>query len=254
MYFSYTQLKTGGTLTLNDSSANYTNGTGWIDRQWANGQVSTVYMSLIANTVKVFQTTQGGLGKYIWLNLHLGRELQYMIYVFPSPDSTMTKGTTFVSTINRYGNGTPEYGLKGKGKVLETVMNNGIEFPLKYSLETKDGTYILDGSKFSKSVSIDISNNIHWDGSAIVYDQSGKIAGTGFLEANQFTEKNTYAANELLAMGLDTTKENKAMFSSETKLPLAQGLPGILALLLAVIIVIVLIVLFIRTIFKKQKA
>jgi predicted secreted hydrolase len=252
LYFSYTQLKTYGALTLDDSLSNYFGGTGWIDRQWANGQVSTVYLSLLNNITSMFNGKQSGLGKYIWLNLHPDKELQYMIYCFPPPEGKVTKGSKFEMTINRYGAGDPEYSLKGEGEVLETVMNNGIEFPVKYRLVTKDGTFILDGSKFANSVSIDVSNNIHWDGSAIVYDESGKNVGTGFLEANQFTDEDIFVKNEIRAMGIDTTQENMALFKGEAKLPFSQGWPSLLTVVLIAAAVIALLIFSFRILFRTR--
>jgi hypothetical protein len=245
-YFSYTELETGGTMTLDDSVASYAQGTGWIDRQWANGQISTPYLSLLSNTVGMFREKTSGLGKYIWLNLHLGKDLQYMVWgIFPL-DKEFTKGTKFNATQNRYGADKLEYRQEGEVEVLETNVVAGIEFPIKYKIQTADGSFILDATDFSQCVSLDISNNIHWDGSAIVYDSLGNVKGTGFLEANQFSDPNTYVVNSLMAMGLDTTSENKDYFKEVQKLSLKEGLPSLVALVITAIIIITLVVLLVK--------
>jgi hypothetical protein len=253
LYLSYTQMRSDGTMTISDSTANYSDGTSWLDRQWMNGMLSTPYLSLFSNTTGMFKESTGGLGKYIWLNFHLGKELQYMVYNFFSLDEKVTKGTKFTSQQMRYGaSSRVESGLTGDAEVLETTILNGTEFPIKYKVKTQDGTYILDGSKFNKSACVDISNNLHWDGSGIIYDTTGKMVGTGFLEANQFTDKNTYVVNELKSMGLDTTQQNITFFQPAGKLPVSQGLPSLITAIIVVIIFIVLIVMLFKS-FRKKK-
>jgi hypothetical protein len=137
---------------------------------------------------------------------------------------------------------------------METNLVEGIEFPIKYKIRTEDGTYILDATNFSKCISLDISNNFHWDGSALVYDTLGNLTGTGFLEANQFTAPDQYVVNSLLAMGLDTTAENKAFFSEEQKLTLQEGLPSLVALVITIIIIITLLVLLWNLFRRKADA
>jgi hypothetical protein len=254
LYFSYTQLATNGSITLNDSATSYTNGTGWVDRQWLNRQVSTVYFSLLANLMNVTKSETRGLGKYVWLNLHLGKDLQYMVSGNFGPNDTITKGTVFPTSTNRYGpNDNVQWKISGvTGEVLDTLSTQGLVFPVKYKITTPDGVYILDAAKFPHSVSIDLTNNLHYNGSALVYDTTGKLVGTGFMEANQFAPPAQYTTNVLKGMGLDTTAENIAMFSSYTKLPFWQGFPSVLLAILIPIIIIVLIILSIRTIFKKN--
>ena len=253
LYLSYTQMKSNGTITLNDSTAGYADGTSWLDRQWANSQISTPYIALLNNSMSMFKDRVEGLGKYIWLNLHLGKDLQYMVFNFFPLSEKVTKGTTFTSMQIRYGKDKPEFGLTAPAEVMETKILDGVEYPLKYKLQTKDGTYILDASKFDKSRCIDISNNIHWDGSGIIYDTTGKMVGTGFLEANQFADPNSYVVNQLKSMGLDTTEQNKAFFKEEGKMPVSQGLPSLIITILFVVLFIFLVVLLFKS-FKHIKA
>jgi hypothetical protein len=253
LYFSYTQLATNGNITLNDSAVAYNNGTGWVDRQWLNRQVTTVYYSLLANVMNVFKSETRGLGKYVWLNLHLGKDLQYMVSGNFGPNDTITKGTVFPTNTNRYGpNDDVQWKIKGvTGEVLDTLTTEGITFPIKYKITTPDGVYILDATKFPHSVSIDLTNNLHYNGSALVYDTTGKLVGTGFMEANQFAPPAQYTTNVLEGMGLPVNAQNIAMFSSYTELPFSQGLPSLLLAISVVILLIALIILFIKTIFKK---
>lgn len=254
LYFSYTQLATNGSIILNDSANSYNNGTGWVDRQWLNRQVSTVYFSLLANTINTFKLETRGLGKYVWFNLHLKKDLQYMVSGNFGPNDTITKGTVFPTNTNRYGEGDNiQWKINGvTGEVLDTLTTQGLCFPIKYKITTPDGVYILDATKFPHSVSIDLTNNLHYNGSALVYDTTGKIVGTGFMEANQFAPPHQYTVNVLRGMGLDTTAQNIEMFSSYSKLPFWQGLPNFLLLILIPVIIIVCIILFIKTLFKKE--
>jgi len=251
LYLSYTQMQSNGTMTTNDSTASYNNGTSWLDRQWANSQVSTPYLAMFLNSMEMFKDKTGGLGKYVWLNLHLRKDLQYMVFTFFPLDQYVTKGTKFNSQQIRYGAGKPEY-LSGDAEVLETTVINKVEYPIKYKIKTQDGTFTLDASKFDKSICIDVSNNAHWDGSGIIYDSTGKMTGTGFLEANQFTDPTTYVNNQLISMGLDTTAQNRAYFAEIGKLPMSQGLPSLIVLALAVIGVIVLLILFFKSLRSKK--
>ena len=250
LYLSYTQMESNGTITVNDSSHNAVKGTSWLDRQWANSEVSLPYMSMLSNSVGLFKDRTWGLGKYIWLNLHLNDTLQYMVFNFFGLTEKVTKGTPFTSMQIRYGKDKPEFNLTGAAEVLDTRIIDGIEYPIKYKIVTKDGLYILDASKFDKSVCVDVSNNKHWDGSGIIYDSTGAMKGTGFLEASQFADENTFVKNQLIGMGLDTTEENRAFFVEEGKLPLSMGLPSLIILSLSVIAIITLAVLAFKG-FKK---
>ncbi|HCA43944.1 MAG TPA: hypothetical protein DEP28_11910 [Bacteroidetes bacterium] len=255
LYLSYTQMRTNGSLTINDSTTAYKNGTGWIDRQWANGFVSTVSLALLNNTFGMFKSTATGLGKYVWINLHLNDSLQYMIYNFFPLDKVLIPGTQFNTTINRYGPDQIIWSLNGTGEVIDTVVREGIIFPIKYKLSTQDGTFIIDGTKFKNSLSVDITNNFHWDGSAIIYDSTGKnIMGTGFIEANQFTPQSDYVKNELSIMGLDTNESNLTLFNeSGSKLPVSQGIYSLLILLFILGFFIYIIYSFFRKfVFKKR--
>jgi len=251
LYFSYTELNVNGSLMVDDSASNYSNGTGWVDRQWLNREVSSVYLSLLVNATNLFKAESRGLGKYIWLNLHLGADLQYMVSGLFAADEVVTKGTKFKGIVNKYGPDKVEYDIGGEVQVMDTLVLGGTAFPIKYQITTKDATYILDGSKFPKSVSIDPSNNLHWNGSGIVYDSQGKMLGTGFLEANQFADNNLYVSNTLRAMGLNASQENIRILSGTGKLSLAQGLPNIIVIILVVGTVFTLLILFVRGFRKK---
>ncbi len=252
MYFSYTELKANGSLMLDSLSGNYTNGTSWVDRQWLNRQVSSVYLSLLVNCSSLFKPDARGLGKYIWLNLHLKPELQYMVSGLFGANDTVTKGTKFKAIVNRYGPGDKtDYNMSYDVTVLDTVVLHETGFPIKYRISTPDGEFILDGSKFNKSVSIDPSNNFHWNGSGIVYDSTGKEIGTGFLEANQFAEKDVYITNLLKSSGLDTTQQNIQLFSS-SELSFSQALPSVIMAILICVGILVIGFLFIVSLFKKK--
>jgi predicted secreted hydrolase len=250
LYFSYTELKSEGTMVIDSVSSNYINGTSWVDRQWMNRQVTSVYLSLASNTSSLFEPEARGLGKYIWLNLHLKPELQYMVSGIFNADEVITKGSVFEGITNRYGpDNKIEYALNCKTTVLDTVVIGGTAFPIKYSIETPDGTFILDGSKFNKSLSIDPSNNPHWNGSGLVYDTTGKLVGSGFLEANQFQDKDTYLANLFKSIGVENTEQNRQLFST-SKLSLSRALPSVLVLAIIAIAIVVLVILFLRNLYK----
>ena len=253
LYFSYTQMNTGAELTVEDSTSQYTDGTGWVDRQWLNNRVSSVYLSLLSNSMSIFEDQPRGLGKYVWLNLHLGDTLQYMASGLFTADEKVSKGMKFTPIANRYGPGTPQYKVESNAEILETVVRDGIEFPVKYRIELPDGTFIIDATKFDKSLSIDVSNNIHWNGSAIIYNTEGKMVGTGFLEANQFADSDTYQSNMLQGMGLDTSAQTKAIMFSNGKLTFEEGMPSLVVSILILLITLACIILFFKALAKRKK-
>jgi hypothetical protein len=250
LYFSYTQLDANGTITLNDSTFDYSNGTAWVDRQWMNKEVSSVYLSLLSNTMSYFKEQPRGLGKYIWLNLHLGNDLQYMVSGLFPVEQDVIKGTKFNGIINKYGPEKVEYEIGGEVEVLETVVSNGVVFPLKYSIKTDNKIFILDGSEFNYSVSIDPSFNFHWNGSGIVYDENANKIGTGFLEANQFAEADEYNVNLIKGLGLQTSANVENLMEG-TKLTFMQALPNMLVIIVSVILILTCLILFVKGIFKK---
>jgi hypothetical protein len=211
-------------------------------------------MSLLANTMKWSSDKPqvSGLGKYLWLNLHLKDSLQYMIYQFFPLNENIKTGFHFNSVQKRYGENGLEDKLSGDVEVLKTTIIDSTEYPVKYKIKTQDGTYILDATKFSKSISIDVTNNIHWDGSAIVYDTLGNMVGTGFLEANQFADPTVYAKNELAALGLPVTKENLEMFGEETYPDKSKLLSSVIVLVVSVLVILALLFIIYRSVVKRK--
>jgi hypothetical protein len=252
LYFSYTQLDADGSLTIDDSTFNYSKGTAWVDRQWMNTEVSSVSYSLLVNSMNYFKSNPRGLGKYIWLNLHLGEDLQYMVSGIFSPDQEINMGSKFSAIINKYGPDSVEYNIGGEAEVLDTVVYDNIVFPIKYSISTGNTTFILDGSKFNNSVSIDPSFNFHWNGSALVYNDKGEMIGTGFLEANQFPEHEVYETNLLKGLGLQTTSDIVDIMDGSGKLTFSQALPNFLVILVSIVIIITCLILFIKGFFRRS--
>src|SRR6185437_10542533 len=224
LYFSFTQMVTEATLlTSGQTSTSFSNGTGWIDRQWLNNYISNKSLKALSNVVGTFSIVKKGLGRYLWYNLHLSPSLQYMVNVYPTKD--LKAGDTLSTLINKYADNTT-WNINGTVTVEETVdvqdPNTGatIKYPtiLTFHIPNKKSStgediYCLDTTPFGVNVTVDLSNNIHWTGSAILYDSQNRMVGTGFAEANQLQDNNTYTSNILAKSKID--QSNSQLFTSK---------------------------------------
>ena len=235
LYFSFTEMVTDATLTLpNKAPESFKNGTGWIDRQWLNTSIVGGSLKIVDNILNTFATRSKGLGRYLWYNLHISPNLQYMATCLPTRD--VKKGDKLDCTYNRYGDETV-WGIKGHAVIEDTVdikdplTGNPITFPtmvafyIPSDMSNSDGesintfndsdntsnnvseiVYHLDTTPFGNNLTVDFTNNIHWTGSALLWSdsngQKGSLIGTGFAEANQLQDVDTYDLNIMSKINL----------------------------------------------------
>jgi len=234
LYTSYTQLLVNSTINLDASSAIQTNAIGWIDHQWINTQINELPIKLIAN----LSSASRGLGRYMWLNLHVTDNLQYMVNVHPKVSPT--KGSKFSGAdilTNRYPqNNIPQYNVETTVEVLNTVMISNTEYPTIYKLHIESEVYILDSTPFGTCVTYDLSGSDHWDGSGLLYDYANNLIGTCFLEASQLQDMNEYNTVKYEVCGVDTKNDSTTLNTlNSTKLPFSQLLPTYIFFLVLII-------------------
>ena len=78
-----------------------------------------------------------------------------------------------------------------------------VQFPHVYKITLGDVVYILDGKYYGECVTTELTGNLHYSGSAIL-SQNNKKVGTGFMEANQFQNKEMYSKTTLSYIDLET--------------------------------------------------
>ncbi len=200
LYWSYTQMETSALIQIPDKieglyydyGYHFSNGTGWIDRQWVNQYLTGRLGKIFVNIVDSINNKPRGLGRYLWYNLHVSKNLQYMATAFPKDD--LKKGDIIDALFNRYSEDV-EYGINGKITILEIVNIDGTIFPTIIHFNLFNGEeYVLNSRPFGNNVTIDGSNNFHWTGSALLY-KDNKLIGTGFCEANQLQDFKEYTLN-----------------------------------------------------------
>lgn len=160
-------------------------GFGWMDHEWGGGEVQTIFyksMLSILNKGRLYN----GLPPYIWLNIRLSDNTQYMI--FDMFENTPKKGDILMCNINKYKPSGVSFftnSPKIQVKVLDTVEYNSISYPTVYQVTIEGNDYILDSRMYGDTIFIDGLNTTHWGGSCDVL-LNEKIVGTGFLEAQRF--------------------------------------------------------------------
>ena len=261
LYWSYTQLfnrnttilfKTGDKLSFDDRS-----GVGWLDRQWVSDVLTNQFVRFLDTISQALAPTKV-LGRYIWLNLHLDAE-QYMVFCPLDVNApAVAVGNSLAATYNLYSPSikAPSYSNPTQIKVAAVVTVDNVVYPTKYEITVPDITgtvrsFLVDSTGFGNTVTIDLTGNLHWSGSAILYDTgvtpgTSVPVGTAFLEANQFQDVETYNANYFKAAGLSG---DSSLFTKKN-LRVSQALPTILVLVFYVLMVIVwigLLILVVRS-------
>jgi hypothetical protein len=158
------------------------------------------------------------------------------------PTDFLTVGSVIDNiVINKYNNiATYDIG-NCSVSVLAITTIDGINFPTIYKLNIEGVSYILDSTSFGETYTIDITNNYHWTGSAIVFDLTKKQIGWGFLEANHLQDDNLYITNTLNFLGLPQTQENIDIMTNN-KLPLSKT--WLSFLIVGIILIIVLDIMY----------
>jgi hypothetical protein len=223
------------------------NGIGWMDHQWGGSYLQPLYVRLIFNIQRLFSMRRY-LGRYLWLNVHMP-DKHYLVYTFPP--SRVKKNDLFDKvTVNRYSaSRDTEYNLWSRLTVLETVSVDNVDYPVKYKLQIGEENYILDSKRFGNTVTLDPTGNLHWSGSALLYDEGVKRVGTAFFEANQLQDPTDFLRVQLKNAKID---EKYLPIFDVKHLAFLEVLPSILVSLLYVLVFIFLIISIYRLVrFKK---
>ena len=254
LYWSYTQLSSNSMIQINDTSYSFENGDGWLDHQWGrSGLPFKLVDKLGFNVINMFKST-GKLGRYVWINLHLPDNTQYMVFCFPDDSKEAKVGDNYSSKYNVYTEKDSKLLRKGDitfEYITKYNYNNAvINFPTKLSLTVYDinnnkHVYVIDTTFYGECITIDGSGNPHWSGGAILSENNVET-GTAFLELNQFESSKIYLENSLKLAGIDKTKYVNKTIS------FGQVIPSIIILLLPILILIVIIIMIIFGIVNKK--
>lgn len=256
LYWSYTQLPSSSTIKgINidgKSSHEFTSGDGWLDRQWLRGNDTKQLFVTILTNIKQLSTATGGLGRYIWINIHLKDGTQYMISAFPDPNKTVQAGTTYPARFNIYSekHAKPLWNQDTKLTIKKTKVVDGVTFPIENEIEVRDfdgksHTYTIDATMYGDCVTLDLTGNLHWSGSAELIG----CDGTAFLEANQFEEAKDY---QLTMMKIAGIPANQQSVFNKGPLTFWQVLPSITMLVIPVILFIAIIVFVVKGVRSKH--
>ena len=252
LYWSYTQLYNKNThITFKgiDNALDDKTGVGWLDRQWINGVLDNNFLNYINNIVQSTKRT-GGLGRYIWLNAHLDDQ-QYMITVMLDSYSVIQNNQTFDAKYYLYSPSldNTSYDNYTQLKIIDVVSIDDITYPTKYEVSLNDinnkkHNYIIDSTPFGNTVTIDLTGNFHWSGSALLIDKdTSNTVGTAFLEANQFQDFETYNNNYFKAAGLSGDVKQ---FTQKSIISFSQSIPSILVFICYIIMIIIWIYILIK--------
>lgn len=207
LYMSYTNMNCENTSISNGlEDIVLNNGKGWIDRQYINTNIQDKNTQILYNITSTFKNMPKGLGKYLWLNLNLAEDLQYMISCFPDEIEVGKEIKTI--SVNEYGD-KPSYNISDcKVFITDLITVDKVVYPRRFEIHIRDNVYYLDSTLFGPDVTLDFTNNFHWSGSAPVSDKSGKIIGLGFIEANKVQDNDLYSKNLLDFLNIPSTSKN----------------------------------------------
>ena len=199
----------------------------------------------------------------MWLNIHTfdskKQPIQYMISCFPDAYQVISKDTPPIPIIyNVYSNSKSNNLLqqtllpstsKATLNILKTTTINNSTFPtiVRVNVADFDGVthiYTIDTTAYGDCVTIDMTGNLHWSGSALLYDSdNNKLNGSAFLEANQFEDPKTYRKTIFEQGNMDMDTED---VYSGGAITLLQAVPSIFLLSVPIIMVIAIVVFIIK--------
>jgi len=204
-YWSYPAMSISGTISSQNAVASLTKSSiGWLDHQWGNDYPKQPFIQII-NTI-ITKDIAKGLGKYIWITLHMKSNTHYMMAAFP-PENVAV-GDSFNTTSRKYTKDGVTYGIKCTIKItgftatLRQTLGT-VSFPNQFEITLQGDTYKLNGNDYGggKCVTIDLSNNLHYSGSASL---TGGDALSGFIEGNQFQTDKVYKKTRLSILGMES--------------------------------------------------
>ncbi len=215
-YQSYTNLYVD--MQYSNSSGttkSLANGHGWMDHEWGAGSVNNIFYRLLLPVLQGGKLYKG-LPPYIWLNIRLSDNLQYMIYsFFPKPPK---KGDTVKCNYNKYQPSGVSFSTDNSTidvKVVDTVIYNNVEYPIVYEVNVDGNTYVLNSSSYGKTIFRDLSNTNHWGGSCDVLKDSVQV-GVGFLEAQRFDTSIDALRDTFMLMGYDQNSNFAETYNNTT--------------------------------------
>ena len=214
-YQSYTNLYVNMSYSNQNETKNVTNGVGWMDHEWGSGQIPNI-MNRCILTILNKGRQYNGLPPYIWLNIRLSDNVQYMIFsIFENPPK---KGDTVQCSMNKYEPSIITFFDKNQKvnvKVVDTFNSQGIEYPTVYEVSIDDTIYTLDSRPYGETFFVDALNTNHWGGSCDVM-VNNKQVGTGFLEAQRFDGNVKCLEGNFKLLGFDPS-ENFAQTYYDTR-------------------------------------
>ena len=271
-YWSYPAMnfQTDSLLSIGNDNIRLSknDGIAWLDHQWLSSYPIQPMSQILLSIERIKKPPGSPLGKYIWLTLHIGF-VHYMITAFPEIEKKASNDKIFSvilgvnSSINamytKYTSKNVTYNNSDcKLEVLEMTnpiaqkdakgnIIGHVQFPHVYKIILGNNIYILDGKYYGECVTTDLTGNLHYSGSGIL-SQKNKQVGTGFMEANQFQNKEMYSKTTLSYIDLEDSYDN----IQKMVLGKRAGL-SIFILILWVILLIISLILLVISIIKLFK-
>ena len=178
LYWSYTQLVARSNITVGTKTGSFNDGDGWLDHQWMRGNDPLqLGVKIITNISQSSRKSVGGLGRYVWMNIHLD-DIEFMVTAFPPQSARIRKGQSYEAQFTSYPSGKPT-SFKNKTVLTfdETTVVDGITFPtvISVTLPGPDGEekYTVSSIPYGNCVTLDLTGNLHWSGSASLTDSKG---------------------------------------------------------------------------------
>lgn len=261
LYWSWTAMKCDTTVKIKDNIISGTNGDSWIDVQWGGANYSnSKFFNFMNNAQRLSSFAGRALGKYIWLNLHMPNNEQYMIYQFLD-SSQGTKVNEAINCFYNYYSGSridPDWSQNLDVVIREFTEVGDVKYPVVYDvyLPSRNGekskVVTLDSKMFGQCILPEVGSNTsyHWDGGSLLYDSNHTIIGTGFLEASFFENLDTILKSQLDNAGVSL--DNFELFSGG-ELSILQFFPSFYAVFYQALLFVLLCILFIGIIWYSVK-
>jgi hypothetical protein len=254
LYWSYPDLTGKATITIgaNGKAQSFQKGQGWLDRQWMRGNDPQQLLVTLLSNITQLSEALGGLGRYVWINLHLPG-VQYLIASFPGPNVVIKEGQSYNTLYRTYTKGKRAEQKPGSLTFKKTIRAEGITFPVVVEIKLEDAsgkkqTYTIDSQPFGECVTIDITGNLHWSGSAII---EGHDKSSAFIELSQFQLLEDYRLNTLRKAGLPPDQPLAAFVGAP--LTLSQAIPSVIVLALGPVLLLAALIFVVLGVRKSKK-
>lgn len=241
IYWSFPSMTAEGQVGPIDSPITATNGVGWYDHQWmsSGGALNSKVLQLLSNVKGMFSVPKPI--RWLWLTLQLPNDIQYTTSTILSDLPQLGKTYNFTSVSKAQGNDV-KYNINGTVTVEEMIEVGDQSYPTKYTINIEGGTYTLQ-SAFGNSVVYLPSSVLNWEGPGDVLDSTGKLIGTGFLEANQLDTADNLIATVGTRAGIPSSDFN--LFHLK-KTAVFSGILSAIILFLLIAYIIILCILLIK--------